>query len=455
MSATGNRLLDHAILPTLLRLSWPNMAAMAITALVAVAETGYAGVLGTPALAGLALVFPFVMLQQMMSAGAMGGGISSAISRALGAGDRERASALALHALVIGCLAGLVFTGSMLLAGPYFYAGLGGRDAALKEAMAYANIVFLGSIGVWLTNTLASILRGTGNMAVPSSVLLVVSMTQIALGAWLGLGFGPMPRLGMAGVALATTLAFSGGAAWLLWYVMSGRARVTLSFNAGALQGAMFADILKVGAIACAAPMMSVLTILVLTALVARLGLEALAGYGIGARLEFLLVPITFAIGVASVPMVGMAIGAGRIERARRVAWTAAALAGGVTGVVGLVVTVAPDVWSTMFTTDAAVLAAARAYFKWAGPSYAFYGIGLALYFASQGSGKIIGPVLAQAARLMVIVVGGWWAVRANGSASTLFGLVGLAMVVYGAVSVIAMWLTDWSPRAAAATIAA
>src|SRR5215468_1361755 len=95
---TGNALLQAALLPTLLRLALPNLIALSVTAAVAVAETSYVGILGTAPLAAIALVFPMVMLMQMLSAGAMGGGVSSAISRALGAGDIERANALALHA---------------------------------------------------------------------------------------------------------------------------------------------------------------------------------------------------------------------------------------------------------------------------------------------------------------------------------------------------------------------
>ena len=94
----ANSLLTSPILPTLLKLAFPNIVAMFGTTLVAVAETSYIGRLGIEPLAAIALVFPFVMLTQMMSAGAMGGGVSSAVSRALGAGDRHRAASLALHA---------------------------------------------------------------------------------------------------------------------------------------------------------------------------------------------------------------------------------------------------------------------------------------------------------------------------------------------------------------------
>src|SRR5712671_2184386 len=94
-------LLDAPIAATLLRLAAPNVLVMVAQASVGLIETYFVGKLGTSALAGVALVFPVVMLMQMMSAGAMGGGISSAIARALGAGRRTDADALVLHAMVI------------------------------------------------------------------------------------------------------------------------------------------------------------------------------------------------------------------------------------------------------------------------------------------------------------------------------------------------------------------
>src|SRR5436853_5857623 len=120
-AAPVDSLLTSPILPTLLKLALPNSIAMFGTAVVAVAETSYIGRLGVEPLAGIALVFPFVMLTQMMSAGAMGGGVSSAFARAIGAGNRDRAANLALHAAIIGSCAGLFFTAMMLAFGRDFY----------------------------------------------------------------------------------------------------------------------------------------------------------------------------------------------------------------------------------------------------------------------------------------------------------------------------------------------
>jgi putative MATE family efflux protein len=440
-------LLSGPVLPALIRLTLPNLAAMVVVALVSICETAYVGLLGTTQLAAIALVFPMVMLMQMLSAGAMGGGVSSAISRALGAGDIERADALALHAAAIGAAAGASFSALFLGFGGPILRALGGSGAVLGEALVYANIALTAASLTWLMNTFASVVRGTGNMRVPSLTLLVASGVQIAFGGALGLGIGPIPRFGLAGVACGVVIAQAAATLFLFWFLYSGRGSLRLRLRGVAFRREMFLDILKVGAVSSLGPLQVVLTVLILTRLVAAFGTEALAGYGIGARLEFLLVPIVFAIGVASVPMIGMAMGARHVERARRVAWTAAAVAVASLGAVGLLVTAVPDVWSGLFTGDPAVRAAANLYLRWAGPGFAFVGLGLSLYFASQGSGKVVAPVLAGTVRLFVIAVGGFWLAMSEAPLWSLFALVAASMAAFGLSVTAAVYLTPWGKR--------
>src|SRR3954449_11069411 len=318
-----NALLDGPILRTLLRLAWPNVVALSAGTCVVIAETSYIGRLGVESLAAMALVFPCVILTMTMSGGAMGGGVASAIARSLGAGDVERASTLAAHALLIGLCFGLTFMLGMLIFGPQLLALLGGRGNVLAQAIAYTQIFFGGAILPWLMNTMAGILRGTGNMKLPSLMMLSSAVCQIILGGTLGLGLGPIPQFGMRGVAAGSLTAYLISISVMGWYLFSGRARVVPKIRGLRIQRAMLFDILKVGLVSCFSPLQSVLTISIFTHLLAGFGTAVLAGYGIGARLEFLLVSVSFSIGIASVPMVGMAIGAGRVERARRIAWTA------------------------------------------------------------------------------------------------------------------------------------
>ncbi len=445
---------------TLLRLAAPNVLAMGLTVLVGVAETYYVGRLGTTPLAALALVFPFAMLMQMMSAGAMGGGVSSAVSRALGAGQPERAAALARHAVAIGAGAGLLFAAIFLLLGPSFYQGLGGAGAVLQEASAYARVVFCAAPLVWLANTLASVVRGTGNMRVPSAAIALASVLQISLGGLFGLGAGPVPGFGMMGVAAGQTIASAVMVGLLGAYLASGRARVRLPWShwwpavwrgsarsSLRLQSALLADILRVGALSCLSPLMSVLTVVVVTGLVAHAGVLPLAGYAIGQRLEFMLVPIAFGIGVAAVPMVGMAMGAGDVARARRVAWTAGAFSALNLALIGLAVTLWPDLWAGLFTADPAVLEHARHYLRTVGPTFPFFGLGLTLYFASQGAGKVLGPVLAAALRLLLVGVAGAWLAQNEASPAACFALVAAAMVAYGLAAALAVKLTPWAVK--------
>lgn len=442
-----SHMLSGPVLPLLLRLALPNMAAMLALALAAMAETAYVGQLGPAALAGMALVFPFVMLQAMLSAGAMGGGVSSAVSRALGAGDGQRANVLAVHALWISLFAGTFFMLLMEFLGPWFMATLGGRDQALAQALAYSEVAFTGSVFIWVVNTLSSVIRGSGNMRVPSVTLLCVALAQVALGGALGLGWGFLPSYGMRGVAAGGVLANAAGALFLWVYMAKGTGRIQLQIRGTTLVRAHLTDILRVGAVACISPFQTVLTILILTRLVTSFGTEALAGYGIGTRLEFLLVPIAFAVGVASVPLVGMAIGAGNIARARQAAWTAAGLATVLLGLLGMGVAVAPNLWSRLFTDDPTVLQASASYFLWAGPFYGLFGLGLSLYFSSLGAGKATGPVLAGTLRLVVVAAGGAWLAHGHCPAWMIFALVGLGMAAYGISTVVFVKYTPWGER--------
>src|ERR1700746_3973955 len=138
--AAKDALLDGPILRTLLFLAWPNVIALSAGTCVVIAETSYIGRLGVEPLAAMALVFPFVILTMTMSGGAMGGGVASAIARALGAGDVDRASTLAGDALLIGVCFGLSFMLGMLIFGLALLVLLGGRDNVLANAVGYSQV---------------------------------------------------------------------------------------------------------------------------------------------------------------------------------------------------------------------------------------------------------------------------------------------------------------------------
>src|SRR5215468_10191275 len=324
LAAPTRRLLEAPIAVTLLRLAAPNIVIIAVQAALNVLEAVYIGWLGRDALAGVALVFPLIMLMQTMSAGGMGGGVASAIARALGAGRHRDANALVVHAIVIALVFGSAFSVGMLTAGPRLYRAMGGTDGALGAALTYSNVVFAGAIAFWMFNTLGAVLRGAGNMLLPALVVVGGGPLVIALSPALIWGWGPFPRLGIAGAGVALLAYYTLGSVVLAVALWSGRSLVRLSVRGVCLRVRLFRDILRVGLPGALNTVQTNLTVVVLTGLVGGFGTVALAGYGIGARLEYLQIPLVFGLGSALVTMVGTNIGAGQRARARRVAWVGA-----------------------------------------------------------------------------------------------------------------------------------
>jgi putative MATE family efflux protein len=447
MAARTRALLDGAIAPTLLRLAAPSVAVMTTQALVSTADAYWVARLGPEALAGVSLVFPLIMLMQTMSAGGMGGGVASAVARALGGARRDDANALVVHAVLVAVAMGGLFTLAVVGAGPAAYRAMGGQAGVLEAALTYSNVVFAGALVPWLFNTLGSVVRGAGNMAVPAIVMVATGLVQLALCPVLVLGLAGARRLGVAGAAVAMVAAFSVGSVILLVYVGSGRGLVALSLRRHRLRLALFADILRVGAPGALNTVLTNLTVVLLTGLVGPFGTYALAGYGLGARLEYLQIPLVFGFGGALVTMVGTNIGAGRLARAERVAWVGAALAAGVTGAIGLTAAVAPSLWMGLFTAEPAVVDAGSTYLRIVGPCYGFFGLGLALYFASQGAGRLLWPLVAGFVRLVVAAAGGWLATRwLGGGLPALYAAIALAFVCFGATVALAIKAGAWRP---------
>jgi putative MATE family efflux protein len=437
-------LLDAPIAATLLRLAAPNVLVMVAQASVGLIETYFVGKLGTSALAGVALVFPVVMLMQMMSAGAMGGGISSAVARALGAGRGDDADALTFHALAIAVILGLVFMLGALGGGPWLYAAMGGRGPALAAALTYSNIIFAGAILVWLFNSLASVIRGTGNMAVPAIVTCAGTAALIPLSPCLIFGWGPFPQLGVAGGAVAVVAFYALGSLALAAYLWSGRSVVRLSLRGSGFRRALFWDILRIGMVAALITIGTNLTIGIATGLVGRFGSAAIAGYGTGSRLEYLLIPLVFGLGGPLVAMVGTNIGAGQRERALRTAWVGAAIAAGLCEAIGLAAAAFPTAWLSLFDSDPAMLDAGARYLQTVGPAYGLFGLGLALYFASQGAGRLLWPLLANLTRLAIAAGGGWLALRWSGDLSAVFVAQSAALVTFGLIIAAAVASGAW-----------
>src|SRR5258708_4871127 len=173
-------LLEGPIAPQLLRLAWPVLIVLTLQTFVGVAETYFVSFLGTDALAGVALVFPLFMLMTMMANGGIGGGVSSAVARAIGAGRKRDAEALATHAVAVGAAFGAMFTIGVWAGGPALFRLMGGEGEVLANALLYANVLFLAAIPGSIANLLAAALRGAGELRVPAIVTAGGSASHLA-----------------------------------------------------------------------------------------------------------------------------------------------------------------------------------------------------------------------------------------------------------------------------------
>ena len=444
--AAASPLLTAPIGPTIIRLAAPNMVAMLVTMLTLMAEAWYVGQLGTEALAGLALAFPMMMLVMMLSGGSFGGTITGAVARRLGAGDRLGAESFAFHAVLVIALLAFACSLVFLVGGRWIYRALGGQGAVLEQALAYSDVLFLGCGGPWMANALAAIVRATGHMQTAARALLAGSLVQVVAAGLLVLGLGPFPKLGIAGAAAGIVIGSSCSALLLLRYLMTQSAELRLRFSGVPVRLSSMGAILKQGGLASVNPFCTLASVMVITAFIARFGVEVLAGYGIGARLELLLVPMIFGFGAASTVMVGVHFGAHAIERGQRAAWTAASCSAALCGMVGVGVALVPELWANLFTDSAAVRTACRAYLQIAGPFYAFYGMSLCLYFASQGAGRVSWPVFASLLRVAVIALGCMaFARQPAAQAEDFFWVIAAGLVTQGLLTGVAIWLGAWT----------
>lgn len=441
-AARTRLLLEGPIISTLLRLSAPNLVVNVVLITVTTSvDAHFIGRLGPAALAGLALVFPLLMLMQQMANATMGSALSSALARAIGAGRREDATALVSHGLIIAIVIAAFFSLVFLLAGPTIYAVMAGQGEILAAAVEYSNVIFAGAFAYWLLGALTSVVRATGQVAILAWVYVAAEVLHIALVPLLMFGWGPVPSLGIAGAGIATVMAFTASSAFLVAYLWRGKTPIRLSLGGVHLERRLFADILSTGVPLSLQPILNNIALAFLTGYAGSLGAAALAGVGAAVRLEYLMYPVVFGLGATLVAMVGTNVGAGQLARAVRITWIAAGIAVLATGLIGLAAIVWPQGWISLFTAVPEVSEPAAIYLGIAALGYAFIGMNT-LTSAFQAMGQTFWPLMGVVSRAAMLGIGGWLVVSVMGG-----GVIGLAIVtasglaIGGSIVAVAFWL--------------
>ena len=425
-------LLEQPIAPLILRLALPNATVMTVQILIGLLEVYFVSRTGVDALAGVAPVFPLVSLVVAIAQGAIGGGFVTTVARALGTGQIGDASDYAWYAVALGVLLGLATSVVMLTLGSQLYGAMGISGNALAIALSYSGIIFAGAIPIWLFNLLLAVVRGTGNLLVP--VIVVCSGAVILLPLSPALIFGAFGHqgLGPAGGAVAMLVYYTFGTLAYAVYLWGRFGALKPSFRIPALSLAPMLAILRVGGMSAIVSATTNLTLAIVTAYVAIGGVEALAGYGAGSRLEFLLVPLAYGIGGPVGIIISANLGAGRIDRAVKTSWIGIAMACTLTEAIGLAAAAFPETWIGLFSQDPAVLQIGAEYLHRVGPFFGFFGLGYVLYCAGQATRRMEASVIAALLRAAIAVAGGYAVIALKADVTWNFIAVAVGMVAFG-----------------------
>lgn len=413
------------------RLTLPNLVAFAALLVMSMVDGIIAARLGATALAAVALVLPLQMLLGQTSNGAYGAAVAGMIARATGAADPARARSIAWHAFLTAAAIGLVFCVAGVLSAPAVLAGLGGRDLILDHAVAYALPIFIGCVAVWVNGALGGIARGQGRMWLPAVSLVGAAVLHALLAPALA------ARWGVAGIGTSWVVSYAASLVPLLIGIQ--RTRVLSGFAQFRWRADVTGMILRIGVPSIVSVLISNLCVALSIRYAAGYGPDALIGFGIGARLEYVLVPVAFSIGVSLVALAGQARGAGDHAGARRFALAGVIASGVLLGVLGCAAALFPGVWVRWFDAAPAANEIAASYLRHVGPFYLFFGFGLTAFFASQAFGRIVPAMIGALTRAVLVLAGGWLAARLSPDPVIFFYAVAVAFTGYGLVNLYAI----------------
>jgi Na+-driven multidrug efflux pump len=410
----------------------PNATVMIVQILIGLLEVYFVSRAGVDALAGVAPVFPLVSLVVAIAQGALGGGIVTTVARALGTGRTGEASEYAWYAVLLGVPLGLATTALMVALGPTLYGHMGVSGNALEITVSYSFTIFAGAVVIWLFNLLMAVVRGTGNLQAPVIVVCGGALILVPLSPVLIFGAFGYQGLGPSGGAVAMLVYYGLGTLAYAAYLWGRFGVLKPSVRFPRLSVASALAVLRVGGMSAVVSATTNLTLAIVTAYVAMGGVEALAGYGAGSRLEFLLVPLAYGIGGPVGIVISANLGAGQIERAVSASWIGVLMAGATTELIGLTAAAFPQAWIGIFSQDPSVLQVGAEYLQRVGPFFGFFGIGYALYCVGQATRRMEASVFAALLRAAIALLGGLVVVWLKADVTWNFIAVALGMVAFG-----------------------
>ena len=404
MQSEKARLTEGPVGPHLVAMTVPVLLGIATMMGQALIDAWFLGRVGDYALAAHAFSFPVLMIVTSVAIG-LGAGTSSVVARAIGANDHRRARRMATDSLLLSFLitAAVAMVG-VLTINPLFRI-LGAPEDMIALIRGFMIILYSGVPFVVVGMVGMASMRATGDTRLPSKLMILGSILNVALDPILIFGLGPIPAMGLNGAAMAALIArgaiFVGAV-----YLLHNRLHM-LSFNkpdADELKKS-WREILHVGIPAAGTNAIVPIGTALITAMIARYGPEAVAGFGVASRIESMTLVVFYALSAIIGPFVGQNLSAGkeaRILSALRLCMLFC-IASGLVIAVGLATFA--DFLPALFSNSAGVVSMASL-FLWIAPlSYGAYGMVMVMNASFNGLGYPMPAVGISVGRIVVLYV--------------------------------------------------
>ena len=439
-----NLILNGPIPYALYKLALPNIFAVFMYSIVTFSEAWYISRVSIDELASLALVFPFVSLIGMIGLGAIGGGITSCLSKAIGKNDKELANKILWHSVLIMTFLSFFFLLFFVFLSSIIFHLIGAEKIVENRSVTFMQVFFSFAPVMFFSYLFISVFRGCGSYQALARITILANISQVLLSGVLTLGLWFFPQLGLIGIAISTIICQGIAAIYMFLYIIRGN--FNISFKIYSFDKNIIIDILRVGGISSINAISITLTMLLVTFFVSGYGTAAIAGYGICLRLEQMLIPLAFGIGGVLTTIVGMNFGAENFKRAKKAAWLGASIIGFIATGIGSMVAFFPDIWINIFTHDNDAFSIASKYLVIVGPVFGIFALGKTLYFASMGTGNMLIPISAGLTRLLIVFLFGMLATYFSLDIIFLFFGVSLGLSTIGIILIINMFKKAWNP---------
>jgi len=421
----------------LLGLAGPMMFGIAAVLSVQLVDTFFVGRLGTDPLAALSFAFPVALTLTSLAIG-LAAGTASVVARGIGRGRLRTVQRRATDALVLGAGLAVALAGLGLLTAEPLFARMGAEEPVLGLAVAYMRIWFVSLPFVVVTMLSNAMVRANGDSKRPSTIMIGDAAMNVVLTPLLVFGVGPLPALGIEGAALGTLIARCLASMAALNLVVRGEGLVKVCVPDRRAFAGSARRILVIGVPAAVGNASNPAGMAVATALIAVLGSQTVAGFGVATRLEAFAILPMLALSSVIGPVAGQNLGANRVDRVRRALIVAYLMCPGWSVVLAGVFALFGSTLAGVFASEPAVTEEATRYLQIVPISLWGYGVAIVAAGGFNGLGKPLTALGYSLTRILVFYVPlVWIASRIDGSRTVYLAvaianaLAGLAIAVH------------------------